>query len=198
MGWAGFIASGSLIFCFFQAQSNNPTKGDWILNVKKIITDIALNMTFEEISEMKTHIFKKIVDTKVKKVAVQYLVSKIKSKGKELSYGNMLKCQGYLMPNNTLTLQEQRAIFSYRSRMNNLKYNYSGTNILEKCQCGKDMTNPHLYECTMLNQSERNVEYSRIFNGRLCEMKYIIDIQLKYQNIHERFTQAQDIIPLSH
>ena len=131
-------------------------------------------------------------------MAVQYFKSKIKSKGKEIQYGNNLMCQVYLLLNSFLTLQEQRAIFSYRSRMNNLKYNYSGTNILEKCQCGKDMTNPHLYECTMLNESERTVEYSRIFNGRICEMKYIIDIQLKNQNIHERFTQAQDVIPLSH
>ena len=187
-----------LIFGFFQAQCQYPTKGDWISNIKKIMNSIDLNLTFEDISKTKNVAFKKLVDSKVKKVTVQYLKSKIKSKGKEIQYGNSLMCQGYLLPNSFLTLQEQRTIFAYRSRMNNLKYNYSGTNILEKCQCGKDMTNPHLYECIMLNESERTVKYSRIFNGRICEMKYIIDIQLKNQNIHERFTQAQDIIPLSH
>ena len=81
---------------------------------------------------------------------------------------------------------------------NNLKYNYSNTNILEKCQCEENVTNLHLYECRMLHESERTVDYSKIFNGRLCEMKYIIDILLKNQNKHERFTQAQDITPLSH
>ena len=36
------------------------TKGDWISNIKKIIEDIDLSMTFEDISHMKPHIFKKI------------------------------------------------------------------------------------------------------------------------------------------
>ena len=53
-----------------------------------------------------------VVDSKVKKIAVQYLKSKMKSKGKEIQYGNNLMCQGYLLPNSFLTLQEQRAIFN--------------------------------------------------------------------------------------
>ena len=93
------------------------------------MNSIDLNLTFEDISKTKNVAFKKLVDSKVKKVAVQYLKSKIKSKGKEIQYGNNLMCQGYLLPNSFLTLQEQRAIFSYRSRMYNLKHNYSGTNI---------------------------------------------------------------------
>ena len=91
-------------------------------------------------------------------MAYQYLLSKIKSKGKEINYRNNLKCQEYLLPNNILALQEQRAIFSYRARMNNLKYNYSGTNILETCKCGSDMTNIYLYECRLLDESERTVD----------------------------------------
>ena len=70
---------------------------------------------------MKPTIFKKhIVHNKVKKVAAQYLLSKIKSKGKEIPYRKKFKCQAYLLQNSILTVQEQRALFSYRSRMNNL------------------------------------------------------------------------------
>ena len=50
----------SLIFRFFKAQCQMSTKGDWISNIKKIIEDIDLSMTFEDISHMKPHIFKKI------------------------------------------------------------------------------------------------------------------------------------------
>ena len=153
---------------------------------------IDLNVTFNDISQMKNNTFKKTVETKVKKSALQYLQSKIKSKGKEIPY------QNNLLPNNILSLQEQRAILSFLTRMNPLKYNYSSNNTLEHCKCGREMTNIHLYECKMLDKSERTVDYSKIFNGRLCEMKYLINILLRNQNQHDQFTQAQDHKPSSH
>ena len=76
----------SLIFRFFQVQCQYPTKGNWISNIKNIMNSIDLNLTFEDISKTKNIAFKKLVDSKVKKVAVQYLKSKIKSKGKEIQY----------------------------------------------------------------------------------------------------------------
>ena len=142
--------------------------------------------------------FNKTVETKVRKAALQYLQLKIKSKGKEIPYKNNLKFQEYLLPNNILSLQEQRAIFSFRTRMNHLKYNYSSTNTLEHCKYGSEMTNIHLYEYKMLDNSERTVDYSKMFNGRLCEMKYLINILLRNLNQHDQFPQAQDHTPSSH
>ena len=69
------------------------------------------------------------------------------SKGKDIQYGKALICQGYLMPNLILTFEEQKTIFSYRSRMNNLQNNFHGNKIIELCQCGTEMNNQHLYEC---------------------------------------------------
>ena len=67
-----------------------------------------INHTFEDISVMKKRSYKKIVDRQVKNASFQYVLSKIQSKGKEFQYGKVLKCQGYLMPNSILTLEEQR------------------------------------------------------------------------------------------
>ena len=58
---------------------------------------------------------------KVRDRACQYLLSKIKSKGKEIVFKKNLQCQIYLLPNNILTVQEQRAIFAFRTRMNFIK-----------------------------------------------------------------------------
>ena len=187
----------SLIYKFFRAQCQNPTKGDWVSNTKKIMQEKEMNESFEDISVMKRQTFRKYVNKKVKKMGFQYLVGQIKSKGQEIEFGQKLECQGYLLPNNILTLQDQRDIFSYRSRMNKLAYNYKGNNIEEKCQCGKDMNNIHLYECQVLNHSERTVKYSKLFNGRLCELKYLISIIRENLKKHEKFTQAQDISSLS-
>ena len=46
-----------LIFGFFQAQCQYPTKGDWISNIKKIMNSIDMNLTFEDISKTKNVAF---------------------------------------------------------------------------------------------------------------------------------------------
>ena len=69
-----------------------------------------------------------MVESKIKVAAFIYLKSKIKSKGKEINYGDQLTCQNYLLPNTILTLKEQKSIFAYRRRSNKLKYNYPGNN----------------------------------------------------------------------
>ena len=141
----------------------------------------------------KTIYFKRIVKKKVRTAAFEYLVKKIKSKGKKIKYKSDFECQAYLKPNKMLTLQEQRTIFSFRARMNNLSYNFQGNNQIEYCQCGKEMTNCHLYECKIFNQSDRRIPYNNIFEGRICEMKYIINILIENQNKFEVFTLAQSI-----
>jgi hypothetical protein len=157
----------------------------------KLLEDMEINLTLEDIAKMKRNPFKKIVNKQVQKASFKYLLSKVKSKGKEIRYGTVLKCQGYLMPNSILTLEEQLNIFSYRARMNNLPNNFPGNKIIELCQCGTEMANEHLYECKLLNSSEKKVEYSRIFEGRLCEMKYILNI-LEENKIQFEVTQAQN------
>ena len=76
------------------------------------MADMDLNLTFEDIGSMKKKTFKNIVDRQVKKASLEYMLSNIKSKGKEIKYGKVLKCQGYLMPNLILTLEEQLTILS--------------------------------------------------------------------------------------
>ena len=92
--------------------------------MKKVICEIDLNINFEEIRITKKNYFKKLVNKKVTLIAFKYLLSKVKSKGKEIVYKNGLQCQTYLLANSVLTINEQRAIFSFRTRMNYLKNNY--------------------------------------------------------------------------
>ena len=139
--------------------------------------------------------FKKIVHAKVRNVALSYLFSKIKSKGKEIIFGSTLQCRSYLCPNSLLTLQDQKVFFSFRSRMNKLEYNFPGRQpVTEKCKCGADMNNIHLYECKILNNSERKRNDDKIFCGRLIEMKHVVNIMIENEINHEFFTQTQDLI----
>ena len=81
--------------------------------------------------------------------------------------------------------------------MNKLSYNFQGSGKVELCQCEEEVTNSHLYEFKILNNIERKVLYSKIFEGRLCEMKYILNILLENQNKLELLTLAQDIFSSS-
>ena len=83
---------------------------------------------------MKKNIFLRQVRKNIKNEAFKYLLNKIKSKGKEIDYGDQLKGQRYLQPNQILTYKEQISIFAYRSRMNNVKYNFGSDE--ELCVCG--------------------------------------------------------------
>ena len=92
--------------------------------MKKVICEIDLDMNFEEIMMTKKNYFKKLVNKKVTLIAFKYLLSKVKSKGKEIVYQKGLQCQTYLLANSVLTINEQRAIFSFRTRMKYLKNKY--------------------------------------------------------------------------
>ena len=83
--------------------------------------------------------------------------------------------------------------------MNNLKYNSSQNHkVNEICLCGEDMNNSHLFECKSLNNSEKTIPYNKIFSGRLIELKYLINILNQNEEKFVNYTQAQDIILLSH
>ena len=124
---------------------------------------------------------------------------KIKSKGNKINYGDQLSCQNYLLPNQILTFPEQKLIFSYRSRMNKLLYNQPGNGETELCQCGENITNEHLYYCTILNQGNIIIDkYELIFNGTISEQKRILNILEQNMKKHERSPSAQAEESLSH
>ena len=117
---------------------------------------------------------------------------KVKSKGKEINYGDQLSCQNYLLPNQILTFQEQKLIFSYRARMNKLLYNQPGNEETQLCQCGENITNEHLYNCIVLNQGNIGIDnYEQIFNGTISEQKRILNILEQNMKKHEKSPSAQ-------
>ena len=52
----------SLLSKFFTAQCENPTKGDWVSNIKKIMIEVGLDKTFDKIVNMKKRLLKKMCD----------------------------------------------------------------------------------------------------------------------------------------
>ena len=131
-------------------------------------------------------------DKKKKTAAFIYLKSKIKSKGKEIIYGDQLTCQNYLLPNTILTFKELKSIFLFRSRSSKLTYNYPGNKEKELCECEVDITNEHLYNCLFLNQGKIvEDKCEQIFNGTLSEQKKVLNILEQNMNKHEDYALAR-------
>ena len=123
-------------------------------------------------------------------VALKYLLRKIKSKGKEIDLGSELKCQKYLLPNRILTWEEQVQIFSYKSRLNELKYNFAGE---DPSICGIRLDNEHLMKWEILCEGKpSNQEYSLIFNGSIKQQKDIMQTLNRNMKTLKKFTLAQD------
>ena len=151
-----------------------------------------------EIVNMKKKFFKKYVIQKVKNIAFLICRQMSNQKVKKLNMGLSSSVKTICCQIIFSHFQNKELFFSYRTRMNKLKYNFKGKHCEEKCKCGQELTNLHLYECRILNNSLRTVTYSKLFDGRLCEMKYIIGILKENMKIHEEYTQDQDSSPLSH
>ena len=67
----------SLLHRFFTAQLENPTKGDWVTEMKKSIIELEIASSFEEVKMIKKNRYEKIVSEKVKAEAFKYLQNKI-------------------------------------------------------------------------------------------------------------------------
>ena len=67
-------------------------------NMKNLLKEIGLTLTFQEIQIMKVQTYQNIGETQIHSAAFKYLKGKVKSKGNKINYGGQLSCQYYLLP----------------------------------------------------------------------------------------------------
>ena len=67
-----------LLFKFYNVQRWSPSEGDWILQVRKDMADINLDLSEAEIKSMSKYMFKKLVKQKIIRFAISILKSRKK------------------------------------------------------------------------------------------------------------------------
>ena len=111
------LDENDLLYRFFKTQLKFPVKGDWCNTVKDDLKDLDIDLTFDQIKEMKKIPFKKLVRKKANEAALKYLnnLKNTHSKLDNLTF-NKLQIQPYL---NTRTIYPPMAqqIFKWRTRM---------------------------------------------------------------------------------
>ena len=89
----------SMIYQFLFLQLEKPAKFDWAATCLQDLKKLKINLKFEDIRKMPTNQFKETVRKNCTQLAFEYLISKRKSKGKEIKY-DKIETAKYLMPNN--------------------------------------------------------------------------------------------------
>ena len=97
----------------------------------------------------------------------------------------------HLLPNNNLTIEEQRTIFAIRNRMINIPANYSSKKEnTAKCICGVSENMEHIYNCEYLNIEVPAEEYLKIFSENTSEQKSVLE--RFEQNMNRREKQIEE------
>ena len=114
----------------YNAQQLKPTRGDWYKMVQDEKSKYSINLTDQQISQMSRYKFKKMVDKNVGSYAFEYLKVKASSHSKSLDIlagvqtQLVAKRKAYLKEN-TLTRDDCHLLFKLRSRMLDVKVNFS-------------------------------------------------------------------------
>ena len=157
----------SLINQVFNQQVNKPTKNDWASTCSINLKELNIEMTFEEIEEMPITKFNEMVRQKCKESAYNYLMKRRGSKGAEIVY-TRIQMSEYLLPNDEFNIENQRNLFSIRTRMVNIPSNFvNKENNHFQCLCGEKEDMKHIYDCIYLNSEEPEENFENLFCGNI-------------------------------
>ena len=159
----------STIHQVFILQDANRIKGDWVSLCKESLKILKINYTFTEIKQMSAKQFKNIIKSKIEIEAFSYLLQRVKSKGHQIQY-TKFQTSEYLMPNQIIkSIEDKKFLFACRNEV--LLTNFNEQKL---CICNKQINLIHLYNCEIIYSKTITVEFNKIYNGTLQEMKYII------------------------
>ena len=166
----------SLINQVFRAQSEFPSKSDFILEVKEIMNELDISLSFDDIKSLSVDMLQNFAKKQADETALKFL-NKIKLKHTKVMHivHNELEMQDYLLPQNISSIKLAKFIFSARTRMLDIGGNFSkkyGENV--KCKLGCDALDnqEHLMECSkliknLIQKNSENIKYEDLFSNRL-------------------------------
>ena len=186
----------SVIFRFFMAQLENPTKNDWVTQVLKDLTYLDINLDLEQIEAMTADKFKALCKTKVKFKAFEYLEeNKMELKSvKHIRY-DRLEMAKYLRENNWgFTNRERQYLF--QCRLNdidvraNRKWKYKEIHCISCNDKSMEETTEHILNCATL--ISRNYQYTYIpsfnelYSSEVEDQIYVSRTIFKHMQIRDK------------
>ena len=148
------------------AQQLNPVKNDLCLQFEDDLKRCGIALTMSEISIMKKHKFRKIVNSQLREVARDYLITLKTKHTKLFNLSNDYRLEKYLS-SEKLSTAEKQTLFKLKTRMVEVKSNFK-THHDEQVTCSfcpEEDTQAHLLSCKEVTMGIdiSNVEYEDIF-----------------------------------
>ena len=147
-------------------QFKHPTRGDWASTFMDNMKQFKMTESLQEIRNIKTNTFEKLVKTRIDEIALFYLTNKQGIKGGEMSY-SYIEMSEYLTPTVEMTISEKRDMFSVKNRMIFINANLSSNKKqIDTCPCGMV---EDINLCKLLNNEEIKVQYKQIYNRNIIQ-----------------------------
>ena len=81
----------------------------------------------------------------------------------------------YLLPNEKMSIEDQRKIFEIRNNMIDIPANFTSEKENKaRCICGEKENTTHIYNCKYLNKEKPTEKFDKIFENNLNKMEYIL------------------------
>ena len=179
---------------FLQLQFKNPTRGDWASSCLQDLEYLEITISLEEIRTLNNFQFSKILKDAILPKALEYLVNKVRSKGKEIEYTEM-KMAEYLMPNlEKISIDDRRKIFQLRNRMLPIEANFPSKNSEKRCWCGEKEDSKHIYICKKWKGENEQIPYEMIYTDHLPTLVQVykqFEINFKRREEYESKYQTE-------
>ena len=168
------------------------TKNDWAELVEQDKEDLEIDISDDEISQMKEHKFKTIVNIAVIKKALAYLntIADSHSKSKILVKPNLDREKYF--DDSRFSRSEVELLFALRTRMVDLKRNFSnkyGSDLACRLCKVQVECQEHILKCEVLKEKvdiSVNIVYEDIFNN--------VDKQLKVVKVFKNLLREREIL----
>lgn len=178
----------------FQKQAEDPMKGDWAKVIKIDLEDLKIDMSEEDIENMPKKVWKKMVNSNARELAVKiYMKKKTKLKKGKMLEQTELKLKNYLKAESNLNKKEMLEALRLRIEMlklpKNLPHKFDGK---KQCrfECPSDEDILHAVKCEKDNIENKinakEVEHILTNGDGEIKRKYIRNLIKLMQERQER------------
>ena len=181
---------------FLSAQELSSSPRDWIIQVRKDMLELKLDLSDEQICKMSKDIFSKYVKRKIEENAVKYLKENSGSKTSNLQFKTISR-EEYLT-SKELSIEQVQTLYKLRNRMINIKENnkssYTENSWCRTCFLFRE-TQSHLLQCPPIREKLRfmvdfkSMKYDMIFRSLAKQVKiakaYALIVQTRKDMIED-------------
>ena len=195
--------SDELIKEVYEAQKNDPIKGDFYQLIMEDFNEVGLSLTETEITSMKKEHYQKNVKVKVRQAALRYLKENQQrhSKVRDIKYPKFELSQ--YMESPLFDSRNIQTLLALRTRtVRGIRNDFSGMYDDLTCPlgCGDQDTLPNILTCSVLKDklktdtvATNHISYDDIFSSNDGKQKQVTELYSHLLGIREELLKSQPV-----